>query len=145
MIVMFITSNTSSQRQDVKPLLKKYVTLTPNTLPDIQFLYDSNLVTTQQPYDFLEFFIRKSGHVLEYMILTFVLLMMLPYTKIKLWLRILIAFIGSFLFASTDEYHQTYVDGRTGHFIDVYTFDTAGIIFGIIIYLLIQSVKRTHR
>lgn len=142
---MFVAFNISSQQQDIRPLVNKYIILTPNTLPNIYFLYDSSLVTTQQPYDLLEFFIRKSGHVFEYRTLTFLLLMILLYIKVDLWVRILIAFIGAFLFACTDEYHQSYIDRRTGHFIDVYTFDTAGIILGIIIYLLIQSFKRRQK
>jgi VanZ family protein len=142
---MFDASNTPYQQQDIKPLLHKYITLTPNTLPDIHFLYDSDLITTQQPYDFVEFFFRKSGHVFEYTILTSLLLIILHYTKLDLRIRILVSFICAFLFACTDEYHQTFIAGRTGHFMDVYTFDSAGMILGIMIYLVIHTVKNRTR
>ena len=142
MFFMFNASNTPYQQQDIKPLLHKYITLTPNTLPDIHFVYDSQRITTQQPYDFLEFFFRKSGHVIEYMILTFLLLLTLHYTKLNLRISVVVSFICAFLFACTDEYHQTFVEGRTGHLIDVYTFDLAGMILGIMIYLGIQLVKK---
>ncbi|USK68316.1 VanZ family protein [Peribacillus asahii] len=125
-----------------KALIEETHTTNPNTFPDIHFTYEGILVSSQYPYDSLEFFIRKTGHVLEYMILTFVLLMILYYSKLNLRMRMVVGFVGSFLFAYTDEYHQTFTESRAGHFIDVYTFDLIGIILGITIYLLIQSVKR---
>lgn len=142
MFFMFDASNTPYHQQDIKPLLHIYLILTPNTLLDTHFIYDSQQITTQKPYDFLEFFLRKSGHVMEYFILTFLLLTTLHYTKLILLIRVVVSFVCVFLFACTDEYHQTFIAGRTGHLIDVVTFDFAGMLLGIFIYLLNRGVIR---
>lgn len=68
--------------------------------------------------------------------------MILHDTKLELRTRIVVGLVCAFLFACTDEYHQTFTEGRTGHFIDVYTFDLAGMIVGILIYSLIYTFKR---
>ena len=40
------------------------------------------------------------------------------------------------VFAATDEYHQTLVEGRVGRFTDV-LIDGSGVVFGIIIAIIV--------
>jgi len=47
----------------------------------------------------------------------------------------------SFLYACSDEFHQTFVPGRAGQFKDV-LIDTAGALIGLIVVTLIRMVVR---
>ena len=83
--------------------------------------------------------IRKSSHAIEYLILG-VLLLNLFYQLGKYKFVFGLLSIGiSFLYACTDEYHQTFVMGRTGQFVDV-IIDTAGAIIGCIIFYLVHKL-----
>ena len=55
--------------------------------------------------------------------------------------NILICFLLTVFYACTDEYHQTFVSGRTGHFSDT-LIDTSGGIVGIFVILLINKIKK---
>lgn len=81
--------------------------------------------------EYLNYPIRKCAHIIIYLILSLLLLNALTKTNIKnkYFLTILICF----LYALTDEYHQTFISGRTGQFLDV-LIDTAGSFLGLIIY-----------
>ncbi|WP_419881699.1 VanZ family protein [Peribacillus sp. B-H-3] len=137
---MFRASNTPYHQQDIKPQLKSLITLTPHSLPDLSFSYDHEEVSSKLPYDFIEFVIRKCSHIFEYTVLTLIFLALWSSTRLRKGLVIVISFLCSFVFACTDEYHQSFVPERTGHFIDVYTFDSAGMILAILIYLLFGFV-----
>ncbi|MDO4536179.1 MAG: VanZ family protein [Clostridium perfringens] len=75
--------------------------------------------------------IRKGAHFLEYMILY-----ILSYNLIKRYIKCksvyLYPIIIVFLYACTDEFHQLFIQGRAGKFIDV-CIDTVGGTFGFII------------
>ncbi|MFC4619184.1 VanZ family protein [Camelliibacillus cellulosilyticus] len=145
MFVMFRTSGTPYKEQDIKPLLREYIHLSPTSLPHIAFTYDHTLVTTADPYDFIEFMIRKLGHVMEYMVLSFVVLHIFLQITIRRALPYFISFLLSFYFALSDEWHQSFVAGRTGHLIDVITFDLCGILLGLIIGYWLRPKRRMRK
>ncbi|OIK08002.1 VanZ family protein [Bacillus sp. MUM 13] len=139
---MFRASNTPYHQQDIKPQLRSLITLTPHSLPDLSFSYDHEVVTSKLPYDFIEFIIRKCGHIFEYTVLTLIFLALWSSTRLREGLVVVISFVCSFVFACSDEYHQSFVADRTGHFIDVYTFDSAGMILAILLYVLFGAVRK---
>ena len=55
--------------------------------------------------------------------------------------RALGAIVSTFLLASADEFHQTFVPSRTGAFHDV-VIDTVGGLFGIVIWYGVQAFTR---
>ncbi len=75
----------------------------------------------------LDFIFKKTSHVFVYFVLFFLInrALLLIHTsnilKASLW-----AFILSFLYAMTDEFHQYFVPGRTSTFRDL-LYDTLGI------------------
>ena len=87
---------------------------------------------------------RKFAHAGMYLILVILLINALIASKVKFPLVILLALIISFLYACSDEYHQTFIFGRTGKFTDV-LIDTGGIILGIIIYTLAYFIYRKKK
>ena len=88
----------------------------------------------------LNYPLRKCMHASIYCVLCVLFLNALRETK-KLNIWYFIAIILCFIYACTDEYHQTFVNGRTGQFKDVLV-DTSGAIFGSIIYFVFYKFKK---
>ena len=138
---IYMQSNTPYQDQDMKPLLKEYLHLSSESLPPISFRYDHELVTTEQPYAFIEFSLRKLGHVLEYAGLTVLIYLLLSqFVLVSRW-TFIFCLLFSLAYAITDEWHQRYTPGRTGHLIDVFTFDLIGILIALIIIGLTRKIR----
>lgn len=79
--------------------------------------------------------LRKVMHASVYFVLAFFIILIINvFTKNKKFLRsFIITVLLCFIFAMTDEYHQTLVNGRTGQFLDV-LIDTTGAILGGLFY-----------
>jgi len=71
-----------------------------------------------------DFTLRKVAHILEYAILTFLLFRAFSFKSNKL---IILSVIIAFLYALSDEYHQSFVFGREGTLRDV-AIDSIGIL-----------------
>ena len=54
---------------------------------------------------------------------------------------IIIAFLGTFLYACSDEFHQLFIPDRTGRLLDVFI-DMIGASLGILILSLIKNHKK---
>lgn len=89
--------------------------------------------------------LRKLAHFSLFALLgLYSLLSLVTYNKINFVFRCIFAFLFSVLYAVSDEYHQTFVDGRVGCIKDV-LIDSAGvfsaIIFTVIIILLSKKLR----
>ena len=87
---------------------------------------------------------RKFAHASEYFILTILLLIALKNSGVVGRKIFIIALLICFLYACSDEYHQTFVNGRTGQFSDT-LIDTFGGMISCIIYLLISKINFKRR
>ncbi|MEZ7765597.1 VanZ family protein [Gemella sp. 27098_8_92] len=91
-------------------------------------------------------FIRKLGHFSEYVILGFFAfayfssIFQIGKEKIQFKTTLFTSFLFCFSYAVSDEFHQTFVIGRDGNFIDV-LIDSGGVLFGIIISIILFFVK----
>ncbi len=135
--ILFISSHTPYQQQDMKPFFKDYVTITQDDLPQIEFMYDGTLVTPSVPYQYVEFFIRKSAHVVSFGLLT--LLCVLAFKERGRQPSLLFGSLSAFAYALFDEFHQSLVKGRTGHLIDVFIPDTLGILLAALLYMIVNQ------
>lgn len=101
-------------------------------------------------FEIWHFFIRKSGHVIGYGILSVLLFRAfratLPtMTNVKWTLRwATIAVLGTALVASLDEWHQTFIPTRTGTIRDVILDTCAGIAAQTIIFLWWMSKRKSE-
>lgn len=79
--------------------------------------------------------LRKIVHAAVYFVLALLLLAIsrVIFGSKKYLLSCAIVILLCFLFAMTDEYHQTFVDGRTGQMMDV-MIDTAGACVGALLF-----------
>jgi len=95
-----------------------------------------------------DFIIRKLAHFLEYFILYFLFYRALKNTtKLASGRVFLLAFLLTVFYAISDEYHQTFVSGRTGRPFDIGV-DSSGALFSLIfswklINLLPDNIKKT--
>lgn len=79
--------------------------------------------------------LRKVMHASVYFVLAFIIIFVVNYLfyNKKYLLSMIITFVIIVLLAGFDEYHQTFVDGRTGRIMDV-LIDTVGGLGGILFY-----------
>ena len=93
--------------------------------------------------DLSNFIIRKSAHFIEYMILS-----ILVTNVVNLYLNkkrsILITVIFVFLYACSDEFHQSFIPGRGPAFKDV-MIDTSGGILGYLCVSIYNEVIKKKR
>ncbi len=89
-----------------------------------------------------EFRVRKSAHIFSYCFLSILLFMSVYEDNIKK--STIIAFLGTFLYACSDEFHQLFIPGRSGEFRDVIIDSTGGII-GILFTILIIKYKYANK
>lgn len=79
------------------------------------------------------FYIRKSAHITEYLILGFLMFNLLnQYSVTKIYYAIGL----SILYSCTDEFHQLFISGRSGSIRDV-LIDSIGILIGTYLYKLL--------
>ena len=85
------------------------------------------------------FIIRKSAHMTEYFILFLlwyrVFLLYVDNKKAKFYTLLLV-----FMYAASDEFHQTFVPGRSGEFKDV-MIDTFGGLIAYIVIIIYEILK----
>ncbi|HEU4962290.1 MAG TPA: VanZ family protein [Bacilli bacterium] len=139
--LIFYKSGEPYQQQDLRPWLRTLIdedTLLA-WLPPIEFTYDGGLVSYKHPYSMLEYFIRKCGHVTEYAALTFLLWQTFAATTIRKKVALPVCGLLAIGYAASDEFHQTFVAGRTGHAIDVYTFDSLGVLLVLLIAWAVEA------
>ena len=117
--IIFALSNQSNSSEMTKNVIQEIIPI----------INTNNLINR------INFLVRKSAHIIEYFILTLLTVSLLKkYTKTNT-LIILISLIFCFLYACTDEYHQSFIIGRSASFKDVLV-DTSGIILFLITYII---------
>lgn len=78
-------------------------------------------------------YIRKSAHFLAYLLLAVLSVNALKASGVRGFRRLIFAFGICVVFAMTDEFHQLFIEGRSGEVRDV-LIDSSGAIVGICIY-----------
>lgn len=141
---IFYKSGEPYQQQDLRPTLSAALPMESIALllPRFEFWYDQTFVTYKEPLKMLEFFIRKGAHVAEYALLAGLIWGTLHSTTLPFAPAWWLTFAVTVLYAASDEWHQSFVPNRTGHAIDVYTFDTLGALLMLLIPLLRHFGRR---
>lgn len=126
MIFIFIMSHTngndsSNQSNFIAQIILRFINIDLNTLT---------------------FVIRKIAHMCEYALL-FLLIYYGLHKTFKYQYYLLISLILTFLYACSDEFHQTFISGRSGQFKDV-LIDTIGMIIMFSIIYLWQKEKNSN-
>ncbi|MGZ4106378.1 MAG: VanZ family protein [Tumebacillaceae bacterium] len=149
MALIYWKSSEPYQVQDVKPMLHSIISESQLSrfVPHIEFTYDTDFVTYRKPFTLLEFFIRKAAHITEYFVLTILVRQTFASTALALGTSRLLSLLIPVLYACSDEYHQSFVAGRTGHPIDVGV-DSIGVLLALLLmwffHMWRQSRKRRN-
>ncbi len=145
MIVIFIFSsmNTQESNNKSKQTIKKTVEKTTEISESIGIV--ENKIPPKKinsTVNKLNFPLRKCAHATEYAILAILIIFTInAYTNKNYSIKkVLLAVLICFLYSLTDEYHQSFVPGRTSLFTDC-LIDTTGSIIACIIYSVAKKIK----
>ena len=142
LIVIFLFSNMDSDKSNQKSesAINKVVETTLNKTNDLGITNKHPSEKTMNNFvDKLNLPLRKCMHAFVYFVLSLLLLNALTISGFKNLKLYLICLIICFIYSIIDEYHQTFVIGRTGQFIDS-IIDTFGSIIGLISYYFKRKI-----
>lgn len=92
----------------------------------------SSLPASRIPYfGYLDVFFKKGGHAIGYALLGLAYYFALP-PRLSVGYRRVLALLMAVLFALSDEYHQSFVEGRGSSIRDV-AIDSAGALVGLLL------------
>lgn len=103
--------------------------------------------TTKQFFGFIKdyglsiFSIRKLAHMFLYFILAILSYMSIYLLKGDYVLAVKSSMLIAILYASLDEIHQLYIEGRSGLLTDVWV-DSIGVFMGIIVVSIVKIYKK---
>jgi VanZ family protein len=112
-------------------------------IPMLRFLLPH---ASAETLDFLHHIIRKCGHLTEYFILSMLILRGIRAGEKGLYLRwVLVTILIVACYAALDEYHQSFVPGRTAAVGDVLIDTTGGIAAQIVASLFVLLGKAREK
>lgn len=145
MIIIFIFSsmNTQESNNKSKQTIKQTIEKTTEISENIGII--ENSIPPQKidkAVNKLNVPLRKCAHATEYAVLAILIILTInAYTNKKYSIRkILLVILICFLYSLTDEYHQSFVPGRTSLFTDC-LIDTTGSIIACVIYSEVKKIK----
>lgn len=105
--------------------------------------YDWNAIEAAQMAEVLSYPVRKCAHALEFGVLAWCFFLGI-YNLVK-WYPFIPAFICTFLYAASDEFHQRFVAGRAGRITDVVIDSIGALIALFILYFILRRVHHGRR
>lgn len=144
--VIFYSSATPYQEQDIKPFLsgKFDLSFLVPIVDEISFTYHHSVVSvaTLGIEGFVEFFVRKGAHISVYFILMFLFYLACKKTlRISYKARLVISFILTSFYAALDEIHQGFTQNRTPYVGDV-GLDMFGALLALLIIMAFVRFKK---
>lgn len=140
-IFYFSNMNTLESNNKSKKIIDKVVTTTIDTT-------NNTNITTKEKQNLINMLnkpLRKCAHACVYLILSLLILhsLLLSFKNLnnKHKLAIIITIIICFIYSLSDEYHQTFIYGRTGQFSDC-IIDTIGSSIGAFIFNIYKKKKK---
>ncbi len=138
--IIFYSSSQPYSKQNIQPLISEKLELPDpivSLLSEIEFTYAGNIISveTKGIPGIIEFFIRKGAHFSIYFALAVAVASVLHiWMKRKPLKLAALTMLFVFLYACSDEWHQSFNGERTPLFQDV-MIDTVGGMFGMVIFL----------
>lgn len=98
-------------------------------------------VAVTVPTDLLSFIVRKSAHTVAYFVLGMLALLVAKSYKTSLWKAAALSIEFACIYAISDEFHQSFVPGRTAMGTDVLIDTTAASLGVTILYFAIRDIR----
>jgi len=130
-LIFFLSSQQAADSNQLSTGISKFIMglisgILPGLSPQVQWL---------------NHIVRKNAHFIAYLILGLLQVNALYLNGKRGGKAFILALLISLLYAASDEFHQTFVPGRSGELRDV-MIDTAGALTGIGTYMLIRMKWR---
>lgn len=142
-IFIFSSMNTQESNNKSKQTIKQTVEKTTEISESIGII-ENNIPPKKidKAVNKLNVPLRKCAHATEYAVLAILIIFTInAYTNKNYSIRkILLVILICFLYSLTDEYHQSFVPGRTSLFTDC-LIDTTGSIIVCVIYSVVKKIK----
>lgn len=137
-VIFLFSSENSVNSHEMSDLCLKFIN------KSIMVFTGKNLELSISPehYALIEHYLRKMAHMFIYLILSINIMVVLFTFNMSISSRILLTLFICFAYALTDEFHQSFVGGRTASFTDC-LIDTGGAVIGIFIALILYCVLYT--
>jgi len=133
----YLIFNFSSQNSEESGGKSRQITeVVTKNVKDIQDLSKSEKIKVLYR---IESIIRKIAHFSIYSFVGILVMAFLSTYNISENKRIIFSLLIGVLYASTDEFHQRFVPGRSGELTDIFL-DSLGVLFGCLIILLILKI-----
>ena len=107
-----MTADVSTRQSD------GFISMTIGKIIDV-FYDDISINEKQEIIENIKIPIRKLAHISEFFILTILVSLYINCYNIDIKRLLLITFIISFIYACSDEFHQLFIEGRSGSIIDI--------------------------
>ncbi len=115
----------------------------PSLILMLAIFFFSSLPSSRIPYfGWWDLFVKKGSHMLGYAMLGLAYFYALP-PRLSTGFRWLLALIMAILFSLSDEFHQSFVQGRTSTLVDV-GIDTVGAAIALTIGAYVSSNSRSN-
>lgn len=92
----------------------------------------------------LDHVVRKTAHFLEYAALAASLVLHFTIWKVEVRRKLIFSILITSVYAMTDEFHQTFIPGRSGQVSDM-LLDSCGGITGALLFLLLIIIVRKKK
>ena len=96
----------------------------------VMFLFSAKPTSSTSEIYWEDFFVKKTAHIVEYFVFTFLAFRALLNTGVNKIKAGYISILVAFIFAATDEFHQSFTPGRDPTLRDV-LFDTIGATLAV--------------
>ena len=105
-------------------------------------IFNKNITDKEEANIYIKLFyvVRKNAHIFEYFILGLLSFLFINTYDMKVIKKYCIVLLFCFLYACSDEFHQSFIMGRTSSVKDVFI-DTFGVLVALIIIYLIYVIK----
>ncbi len=131
-VLLFYIFSFSAQDADTSSSLSREATRTLMGLMNPGYLKTAPESTRAAVEEFLHLPVRKAAHFSEYALLGALLMGAFLCLRLSMGTRLVLTVFLCFLCACADEYHQTFVTGRSGQWSDV-LLDFSGSVAGILL------------
>lgn len=136
MVAIFFFSSHTSQKST--QLSDKAFEIIQEIVSETTSSNELSTLTVKEKTDFI-LVIRKSAHALIYSLLGFLLMGSFSLYELKSKTRLVVSLLIGLIYAASDEWHQTFVPGRSGKITDV-AIDFGGLIIGICLMLILIRI-----
>lgn len=127
-------------QQDLKPFFSIFISeeTLKEVLPLIEINYGGSTVSTENPYSFIQFLIRKGAHFGVYGVLSLIVTAQQICYKIDLTRAFLLGLFFVGIVGSVDELLQHFNPGRSGMVLDVFL-DMSGSLISLVWLFFIKG------